>query len=232
MNNLLSFPSSTHVDKSIPKTAFYTHLEVSTKLKSRFVEDIDRILWLAKLAPSTLNVENGKAVHEISVFLVSLKTEIVLDDVFLAIDKQMPRHVLFVLQYEGRCCFLLNYKEWADSTKGTFNIIRTFRTEWMDEESLRLSLDGSSMDKVYESFVGQISGFGTNNAADTRRVIELQKQLSQKQHTVEALQKKVRAEKQFNRQVQLNTEARALKQELATLQAEIEKIKANNNNKI
>jgi hypothetical protein len=41
---------------------------------------------------------------------------------------------------------------------------------------------------------------------------------------VEALQKKVRAEKQFNRQMQLNAEARNLKRELAMLQEEIIKI--------
>lgn len=74
------------------------------------------------------------------------------------------------------------------------------------------------MDKVYESFAGQISGFHTRSADDTKRLIELHKQLVQKQRNVEALQKKVRAEKQFNRQIQLNAEARVLKRELLSLQ--------------
>lgn len=222
---MIEFPSSTLIGKVIPKTAFYKHLEINAKLKSRFVEDIDRIQWLAKLAPSTLNVEDGKTVHEISVFMVSLKTENVPDDVFLAIDKQMPRHMLFILKYDVRYSLLLNYKEWADPEKGTFSIIQSFRTGWIDEESVRLTLDGSTMDRVYESFVGQISGFGTHKAADIKRIIELQEQLKQKQRTVEALQKKVRAEKQFNRQLQLNAEARVLKAEVAALQDEINKLK-------
>lgn len=96
---------------------------------------------------------------------------------------------------------------------------------WIDEESVRLTLDGSTMDRVYESFVGQISGFGTHKATDIKRIIELQEQLKQKQRTVEALQKKVRAEKQFNRQLQLNAEARVLKAEVAALQDEINKLK-------
>lgn len=222
---MIDFPSSTLIGKVIPKTAFYKHLEINTKLKSRFVEDIDRIQWLAKLAPSTLNVEDGKTVHEISVFMVSLKTENVPDDVFLAIDKQMPRHMLFILKYDVQYSLLLNYKEWADPAKGTFSIIQSFRTGWIDEESVRLTLDGSTMDRVYESFVGQISGFGTLKAADIKRIIELQEQLKQKQRTVEALQKKVRAEKQFNRQLQLNAEARVLKAEVLALQNEINKLK-------
>lgn len=225
MDCILDFPTSTHVDRLVPKTAFYKHLEINAKLKSRFVEDIDRIQWLAKLAPSTLNVEDGKTVHEISVFMVSLKTENVPGDVFLAIDKQMPRHMLFILKYDVRYSLLLNYKEWADPAKGTFSIIQSFRTGWIDEESVRLTLDGSTMDRMYESFVGQISGFGTRNTTNIKRIIELQEQLKQKQRTVEALQKKVRAEKQFNRQLQLNAEARVLKAEVAALQDEINKLK-------
>ena len=130
-----------------------------------------------------------------------LKREDVPDDVFLAIDRQIPRHILFVLQFEEQYRLLLNYKEWIDEKKGTFRIIRSFRTEWMNYESLALRIEGSSLDKVYESFAGQISGFGTHSADDTKRIIELQDLLKQKQRTIEALQKKVRAEKQFNRQM-------------------------------
>jgi hypothetical protein len=221
---MIQFPLSTIVNKSVPKTAFYRHLDVNARLKARFVEDIDRILWWAKLAPSTLHVEDGKTVHEITVFHVTLKCEDVPDDVFLTIDKQMPRHILFVLQFEDRYRLLLNYKEWIDESKGMFRIIQTFRTVWTDSETLQLAIEGSTLDKVYESFAGQISGFGTTNAADTKCIIELRQQLAQKQRAVEALQKKVRAEKQFNRQMQLNAEARNLKRELAMLQEEIIKI--------
>ena len=123
---------------------------------------------------------------------------------------------------------MLNYKEWIDETKGTFRIIRSFRTEWMNDESLALRIEGTSLDKVYESFAGQISGFGTHSADDTKRIIELQESLKQKQRTIEALQKKVRVEKQFNRQMQLNAEARTLKEEVAYLQEKINKFKIDN----
>jgi hypothetical protein len=230
MDNVLKIPITAIVDKIVPKSAFYKHLDVNARLKARFVEDIDRIVWLAKLASSTLNVEDGKAVHEITVFHALLKSADVPDDVFLAIDRQMPRHVLFLLQFEERYRLLLNYKEWIDESKGTFRIIKSFRTEWTDGDTLQLSINASNMDKLYEAFAGQISGFGTNNAADTKRIIDLQQQLAQKQRAVEALQKKVRAERQFNRQMQLNAEARALKKELAALQEEIDNMTTKNNN--
>ena len=95
----------------------------------RFVEDVERIQWLYKLAPSTMNVDEGKAVHEIVVFLVTLKVEDTLDDVFLAIDRQMPRYVVFVLQYANRSRLLLNYKEWADADKNTIQHFEDFPHE-------------------------------------------------------------------------------------------------------
>lgn len=214
---MILFPTTTLVGKSVPKTAFYRNLEVSAKVKQRFVDDVASITWTAKIAPSTLNVTDGKDVHEIVVFHVVLKAEDTPDDVFLTIDRQMPRHVVFLLQYEERYRLLLNYKEWVDQAKGVFNIVKTFRTDWQTADALTLSLEGSTMDKLYEHLAGQISGFGTNTAADTKQIIALQDTIRAKQRQVEALQKKVRAEKRFARQMELNTEARALKQEVARL---------------
>ena len=64
----LHYPESTIVGKPVPKQAFYKHLDVNAKMKQHFVDDVVRIDWLYKLAPSTLNVEDGKQVHEIVVF--------------------------------------------------------------------------------------------------------------------------------------------------------------------
>lgn len=227
MDNMLNFPTSTHVSKLVHKTAFYKRLEINARLKTRFVEDVERIEWLYKLAPSTMNVDDGKTVHEIVVFRVTLKAEDTPDDVFLSIDRQMPRHVVFVMQYADRGRLLLNYKEWADVDKTRFNILKTFRTEWMPLPEMKLELVGSSLDNIYESFVGQISGFGTTNAADTKRILALRDEIVRKRRAAEALQKRVRNERQFAKQMELNSEARALKREIAKLEEEL-KILENN----
>ena len=77
------------------------------------------------------------------------------------------------------------------------------------------------MDALYEAIAGQVSGFGTSNAADTRHLIALQEELTRKQKLLEALQKRIRAEKQFARQVEMNTEARTLKRDIARLKEEL-----------
>ena len=70
---MFNLPETTLVRRPVPKTAFYRHLDINAKMKAHFVDDIERIVWLAKLAPSTLNIEDGKSVHEIAVFHVMLK---------------------------------------------------------------------------------------------------------------------------------------------------------------
>ena len=51
---MIDYPVSTLVGKPVPKNAFYKHLELNTRLRTRFVEDVEKIVWAAKYTPSTL----------------------------------------------------------------------------------------------------------------------------------------------------------------------------------
>ena len=244
----LKFPRTTIVGKSVPKNAFYKHLEVNAKMKQHFVDDVDSIHWLYKLAPSTINVADGKLVHEIVVFSAALKSKDCPDDVFLFIDQNMPRHVVFILEYDNRYKVLLNYKEptpnrvpsslierprceggrrsqWKDGQNGQFKIIKTFTTEWLTESQLSLTLEGLNMDALYEAMAGQVSGFGTKKAEDTKHIVELEGLIDKARREVEAIQKRIRNERQLNRQMVLNGEARGIKKQIAKWQNELQKLK-------
>ena len=200
----LKFTRTTIVGKPVPKNAFYKHLEVNAKIKQHFVDDVVSIHWLYKLAPSTINVEDGKQVHEIVVFSAVLKSKDCPDDVFLFIDQNMPRHVVFILEYDNRYKVLLNYKEWKDGQNGQFRIIKTFVTDWLTDNQLLLTLEGLNMDALYEALAGQVSGFGTKKAEDTKRIVELEGLIDKAKRDVDALQKQIRNERQLNRQIELN----------------------------
>ena len=221
----LNFPQSTKVGKPVPKNAFYKHLEVNAKIKQHFVDDVARIDWLYKLAPSTLNVADGTAVHEIVVFSAVLKSKDCPDDVFLFIDQNMPRHVVFILEYEDCYKVLLNYKAWKDGQNGQFRIVKTFATGWLAIEQLSLPVEGQTMDAVYEAMAGRVSGFGTTKSADTRHIIELESLIAKGKRDVENLQKRIRAERQLNRQMELNGEARQLKRQIAQWQKELDELR-------
>ena len=221
----LMFPRTTIVGKPVPKNAFYKHLEVNAKIKQRFVDDVVSIHWLYKLAPSTVNVEDGKRVHEIVVFSAVLKSQDCPDDVFLFIDQNMPRHVVFILEYDNRYKVLLNYKEWKDGQNGQFKIIKTFGTQWLTDNQLSLTLEGQNMDALYEAMAGQVSGFGTKKAEDTKRIVELETQIGKAKREVETIQKRIRNERQLNRQMELNGEARGIKKQIAQWQNELQELK-------
>ena len=221
----LKFPQTTFVGKPVPKNAFYKHLEVNAKIKQHFVDDVVGINWLYKFAPSTLNVADGTKVHEIVIFSAGLKSKDCPDDVFLFIDQNMPRHVIFILEYESKYKLLLNYKEWKDEKAGQFKIVKTFSTEWLTSDQINLSIEGQRMDAIYEVMAGQVSGFGTTKSEDTKRLVELEALITKGKKDVEALQKKIRNERQLNRQMELNGEARSLKKQIAQWQTELQELK-------
>lgn len=227
----LKFPPTTIVGKPVPKNAFYKHLEVNAKMKQHFVDDVVSIHWLYKLAPSTINVEDGKQVHEIVVFSAVLKDKDCPNDVFLFIDRNMPRHVVFILEYEDRYKVLLNYKAWKDGQNSQFDIIKTFATDWLTDGQLLLTLEGQTMDALYEAMAGQVSGFGTTKAEDTKRIVELEGLIDKAKREVESIQKRIRNERQLNRQMELNGAARGIKKKIAQWQSELQETKFVNSDK-
>lgn len=216
---MLGLPKSTEFNRRIPKQKFYENLTVSPALKRIFVERIRVIWWRNKIAPATMNLAAGETVTEIEVFEVCLSAPQLDEAVLRQIDKEIPYHILFLLEYEGKYQAWTAYKEAAGSGTNAFKVGTYYHTDWMEEAALPLKLDGLNTDRVYENFVRQIAGemltSGTSETLkesverDTRRQ-ELQKQIA-------ALQVKVRRERQLNKQVQLNAELKRLKKELEEL---------------
>ena len=217
---MLGFPKSTEFNKRIPKQKFYDNLTVSPTLKRSFVDQIRIIYWANKIAPSTLNLAEGKNVTEIEVFHIRLNQKTLDENVLKQIDREIPYHILFILEQDGRYKAVIGYKEAAGSGKAAFKVDRYYQTEWMPEEELPVHLDGLNIDAVYENFVQQIAGdvlqaatpqesLKESVARDDRRDA-LQKQINK-------LQAKIRKEKQLNRQMEMNAELKKLRRELEEL---------------
>lgn len=217
---MLGLPKSTEFNKRIPKQKFYDNLTISPTLKRSFVNQIRIIYWANKIAPSTLNLAEGKNVTEIEVFHIRINQETLDENVLKQIDREIPYHILFVLEYDGKYKAVMGYKEVAGSGKAAFKVDRYYQTEWMPEEKLPVHLDGLNIDTVYENFVRQIAGdvlqaatpqesLKESVARDDRRD-DLQKQINK-------LQAKIRKEKQLNRQMEMNAELKKLRRELGEL---------------
>lgn len=202
---MITFPESTLVGKTVPKTAFYKNLEVNARMKQRFVDDVASVTWVAKIAPSTLNVADGKTVHEITVFRMVLKNSEVPSDVLTLIDKQMPRHTVFMLQYDDKQCLYVNYKEWHDAEQRKFDIVKTYQTAWMKDADMVLAIEGSTMDAVFYSFVRQIAGGLLNaNRTDLHTAVMADKEREQLQKSINILERQMRKEKQPRKRFEMH----------------------------
>ena len=212
---MLGLPKSTEFNRRIPKQKFYENLAVSPALKRIFVEQIRVIWWRNKIAVATMNLAAGEAVTEIEVFEICLSAPQLDEAVLRQIDKEIPYHILFLLEYEGKYQAWTAYKEAAGSGA---NVGTYYHTDWMEEAALPLKLDGLNIDQVYENFVRQIAGEVLTGAGETlKESVERDKRRKELQKQIAALQVKVRREKQLNKQVQLNAELKRLKRELGTI---------------
>ena len=216
---MLGLPKSTEFNRRIPKQKFYENLTVSPALKRIFVEQIRVIWWRNKIAPSTMNLAAGETVTEIEVLEVCLSTPQLDEAVLRQIDKEIPYHILFLLEYEGKYQAWTAYKEAAGSGTNAFKVDSYYHTDWMEESALLLKLDGLNTDRVYENFVRQIAGETlTSGAGETlKESVVRDKRRQELQKQITALQVKVRRERQLNKQVQLNTELKKLKKALEEL---------------
>lgn len=216
---MLGFPKSTEFGKRIPKQKFYENITISPVLKRVFIEQVKTIYWRNKIAVSTLNLAAGTEVTEIEVFEIKLGQPDLDEAFFRQIDKEIPYHILFLLEYGGKHQAWIGYKESTTSGNNAFMVNRYYHTDWMMEADLPLKIEGLSVDAVYENFVRQIAGETLHSGASEtlKESVERDARKKELQKQIAALQVKVRREKQLNRQVQLNTELKKLKKELEEL---------------
>ena len=211
---MLGLPKTTEFNKRIPKQKFYENLTVTPGLKRAFTEQVKIIWWRNKIAAATVNLAPGEAVTEIEVLELRLNQPSLDESVLLQIDREIPYHILFLLEHEGKYQAWIGYKE-AASGSTAFQVRQYYHTQWMDVELLPLKIEGLSMDAVYENFVRQIAGesLASSGEKDLQDSVERDLRRKQLQKQITALENKIRKEKQLNRQVELNTELKALKKQ-------------------
>ena len=216
---MIGLPESTEFNRRIPKQKFYENLSVSPALKRFFVDQIKVIYWRNKIAAATMNLAAGETVTEIEVFEIKLNEQKLDESVLRQIDKEIPYHIIFLLEYEGKHQAWTAYKEAAISGNNAFKVGNYYHTEWMMESELPLKVDGLNVDEVYENFVRQIAGdvLQAERQESLKESVERDERRQQLEKQIAVLQKKIRKEKQLNKQVQMNAELKKLRKELEKL---------------
>ena len=214
---MFGLPEKTYFGKLVPKNKFYDKLSIDRKLERSFIDQIASIRWVHKLSADLLNVEKGSITEEVEVFLIKLKTSELDLNILRQMDRQMHYHLIFILEFEEQYQLWTSYKE--ESVSAAFKVGNYYHTDWVTEETFSLRIDGLNMDTIYENLVRQIAGdtLVQENGESLKDTVERQAAREKLSKEIERLRAKIRRERQFNRQVELNAQLKVLLKKLEEL---------------
>lgn len=215
---MFQLPSSTLVNRKIPKNKFYEKLQANHHLKELFIEQVESIIWKHKLSKDTIRLEPKEDIEEIQIFEVHLKEQTYSLDLLRSIDKAIPYPILHVLIYDGQAKLAIAYKE-RNQTDDNRSVIRSYHeTDWQPVESIELNIfQGLDLKAVYENIIRQLLPNKMKPEIELSAVLERQAHIDKLTRECQRLESKLRAEKQFNKKVELNMELQRKRKELNQL---------------
>lgn len=204
---MLKFPEKTYCNRKLPKKVFYEHLPMTPKLERAFVDGIAGIRLRNVLSPDTMNIAKSEGFAEIGVIEIALKTYPLDEYVLEVVDRVLPFYALYLIEYKGKYQAYIGYKE-----KKAAKVSRYFHSERVDFDALPLSVEGKSVEEIYSNFVVQVSGgaLASETLEDLKQAVENNMEMQKLEEQIAALAKKIRSEKQFNRQIELSNQKREL----------------------
>lgn len=202
---MLGLPRSTEVNRRVAKEKIYANTTMTTQLRDIIKNQIESVIWRNKLSDTTVGLSPGEDVKEIQVFEISLRQRGLDKRVLTAINKAIPYKILFVLTFENVA------QTWIEAS-GTF-----YNSDWFRIDGCTLKLDGLNLDTVYGNLARHIAGGRLDSEGDISEAVEKDKLRQKLEREIAGLEKKILREKQFNRQVELNSELRRLRTELEGL---------------
>jgi len=220
---LYEFPKSSAFGRMLAKGKIYERATMTPALKSKFVNQIEKIAWQYKLSPETINLPSTTAVPEIQVFNILLKGDEIEEILLRTIDKAIPYPIYFQLIKQGKVKVKAAYKHPSEAKGNSWLIEPYLETEWLDLDAptvpLPIALD---LEKLYDLMLKSLVPNEISEQAPQSSIKEQVDKLSQwqaKEKAYEKLKAKRDKEKQFNRKVELNTQLKQLKNELEKIKS-------------
>ena len=198
-----SFPEQAKYGKVIPKTKFYEQLEVNTKLRDKFVKQVDKIVWQYKLAPETINISPTKEINEIQIFNIFIKTKDIDQEILERIDKAINFPIIFQIIKDDKVKILSICKTLKNKEK-SFNSY--LETPWSNLSDIKLNIPlATDLSNLYTLLLKQLIPSHIKNENDNIYIsIKKYQEFKLIQIEINQIEKKITNEKQFNRKILLN----------------------------
>jgi len=211
----LKLPAKALVNKNIPKKKFYEKLQAGKSLKTKFVQQVDHIVWKYKLSRDTINISPAKDIEEIQIFEVHLKEKPLSREVLDCIDRAIPYPILFVLIHLDEYQLAVAYKQRSRQHEDKSIVDSYYFSDWYDHSTEAFEiLKGLDLRSVYENMVRALMQGQQTHEVSLQEAVDRQKQAQVLQREIARLEARIKKEKQFNRRVEYNQQLQTKLKEL------------------
>lgn len=213
---LYHWPASARFGARVPKERFYERTASTAALREKFVTEVNRISWAYKLAAETINLPGSSEVPEIEILQLDAKSSDISAQLLAAIDKAIPNPVIFEIHRDdahgGGVRMTAAHKP-AGSPAPKPNAY--FSTGWMQGDAPRTSLPTAiTMTALYSELIGPLMPLVSRPGESPAVVGERLDAVRRLEREISTLERKLGAEPQLNRKVELRRQLRAKQAEL------------------
>jgi hypothetical protein len=210
---LYRWPAAAKFGRQVPKCKFYEHGAVSTALREKFVDEVQRITWAYKLAEATINLTGDPQVPEIQVFQIEAKGDDVSEPVIAAIDKAVQTPIIFeVTSSDGRTRMTATHKLVASATP---KLGAYYTTRWHAKNAAREPIPTAiTLSALYTALVQSLTPVALRPGEELSEAAARLDMVRKLERDVASLQRKLRTEPQLNRRVELRRALKAKQSEL------------------
>ena len=213
---LYRWPEAAKFGRRVPKEKFYEHGTVSTAVREKFINEVQRITWAYKLAEATINLPGTSAVPEIQVFTIDAKTDDVSEGVLGAIDKAIPFPIIFEIarqrgeQPEART--VASHKQLGT---GALKISAYYSTAWQPGGTRRQAMPTAiTLPALYAALLQPLTPITARPGEEMSDVADRLAAVRKLEREVASLERKLRTEPQLNRKVELRRTLKTKQHEL------------------
>ena len=215
---LYRWPAPAAVGRIVPKERLYAAAGVGGDLRQRFVDEVQRITWAYKLGEESVRLSGDDTVPEIQIFVVELKSQALSDQVLLAVDKAIPSPILFEAhRSQGPLEIRLSAANKTPGPRGP-KVSHYVHGPWLPGDAARqplpVALDLAGLHHMLLASIAPVAGVpGESTSGLLDRVATVRRL----EREALALERRLRSEGQFNRQVEIRRQLRQKQAELVAL---------------
>ena len=199
---MYNLPPQCTINKPLFKKAVFEKFNLKAAERDRFDADISRMVLVARVSSATVPaLTKGKEIEGFYVLQVALKRKDYDSKNILMLQKLIPQKLIFALQFEEQTQFCIFHTRLQQSV-------------WMPTDEATITLQGLSLDDVWNNIVAAIGGLDAQAEESIEEQIIQREQLEKLLRQIESLEKQCRTEKQTRKKYELHQQIIKLKEKL------------------